>query len=58
MNQNIQEYTSLLLSIKNDIQIAQKSVASYANSKLLFTYWQIGSRLNAEIERQKCGAKL
>jgi len=58
MNQNIQEYTSLLSSNKNDIQIAQKSVASYANSQLLFTYWQIGNRLNAEIERQKWGAKV
>jgi len=58
MSSDTQEYASLLSSIRNDIQVAQKSVASYANSNLLYTYWQIGNRLNAEIERQKWGAKV
>lgn len=55
---NETSYITLLESVKSRIQTSQHQVAMYANSELIYTYWNIGHHLTIERDQHAWGAKV
>jgi len=58
MNKTNQTYVHLLQQIKAEVNSAHSHIAMAVNSRLVFTYWQVGRFLLAEVQKQGWGAKV